>query len=326
MRRCSTLALFATVLLAPLSALAQASPNCPPGAWFCEETPVERAPNAAPERPKAPPPDADDEPGEPRAAEPRQPVTRPPAHAPGTAPAGRPPVVIYQPVPTAPPAHVVIVAPGLARPVPPPPPPPPPPRPISRSEWGINMRVEGIALGRASSSSSGMGGLGLSLRYRPVPAFALDLGADVVGGIDYNGMQRLETPLSLSGLVYVNPRSKVQFYLTGGADWSHARVRSDEWQPMMTYRSTYDGTTYRADTTTLSDGYKADYYYLGGHGGVGLEFRLSRHVALDLDTIGFVRTRVDRKASSEPEFVSSTGQTTNTSGGGLFRFGLTIWW
>ncbi len=329
MRRCLTLGLFATVLTAPLSALAQQNPNCPPGAWFCEETPVERAPAAAPERPKTPPAEADDEPGEPRAAEPRSPATspprRPPMSAPGTGPARPPPVVIYQPVPSAPPAHVVIVSPGLVRPVPPPPPPPPPPRSIARSEWGINMRVEGIALGRASSSSAGMGGLGLSLRYRPVPAFALDLGADLVGGIDYNGYRRLETPISLSGLVYVNPRSKVQFYLTGGVDWSHARVTSDGAAPMMTYGARADSTGYSKDT--VGDGFKADYHYLGGHGGLGLEFRLSRHVALNLDGLGFMRSRVDRQASSSPEFTDpATGKTTNTSGGGLFRFGLTIWW
>jgi hypothetical protein len=323
MRRYLTLGLFATVLAAPLTALAQnANPNCPPGAWFCEETPVERAPGAAAERPKAPPPDAEVEDGEPRAAEPRQPTRRPPVHAPATNAAPPPPVVIYQPVPTAPPAHVVIVSPGLARPVPPPPPPPPPPRPYNRSEWGINMRVEGIALGRSSASSSGMGGLGLGLRFRPVPAFAMELGADLVGGIDFNGYQRLETPLSFSGLVYVNPRSKVQFYLTGGVDWSHARISADDGTtPTLGYR---DGS-YRM--SMMSEGYKQDYYYLGGHGGVGLEFRLGKHVALDLDTIGFIRSRVDRNAQGSPEFVDpTTGKTTNTSGGGLFRFGMTIWW
>lgn len=318
MRPCSTLGLFAAVLCAPVVAFAQQSSQCPPGAWFCEETPVERAPAAAAERPKAPPPDADDAPGEARAAEPRRPLAVP--YPQRRRPLATPPAVVYQPIPSVPPAHVVIVAPGygLVRPVPPPPPPPPRPRQISRSEWGVNMRIEGIALGRVSNSGydSGMGGLGLSLRYRPVPHFALDLGTDLVGGTDYNGHQRIETPVSLSGILYVNPRSRTQFYLTGGTSWSHARVRDDAYDTMM-----YRGTL--AD----SIGYQADYNYVGGHGGLGLEFRLSKHLALNLDMIGFMRSRVDRHASTSPEFVDPvTGRSTNTSGGGLFRGGLTIWW
>jgi hypothetical protein len=304
-----TLGLFVTALCAPLTALAQQNPNCPPGAWFCEETPVERAPDAAPERPKTPPPDAD----EPSGDTPLPPQRRRPLPPPGAKPPP-PPVVVYQPVPTAPPAHVVIVAPGygLVRPIPPPPPPPPAPRPMWRPEWGINMRVEGLALGQRASSSAGMGGLGMSLRYRPVPAFALDLGADLIGGIDYNGFQRLETPVSLSGLLYVNPRSRVQFYLTGGIDWSHARVTSDAYSPLL--------------RTQSDSSYGADYNYLGGHGGLGLEFRLSKHVAMNIDMIGFMRSRIDGRADT-PEFVDYyTGRTSNTSGGGLFRGGLTIWW
>ena len=37
---------------------------------------------------------------------------------------------------------------------------------------------------------AGMGGFGMSFRYRPVPAFALDFGADLIGGIDFNGFER----------------------------------------------------------------------------------------------------------------------------------------
>jgi hypothetical protein len=159
-----------------------------------------------------------------------------------------------------------------------------------------------------------MGGLGLSLRYRPVPAFAIDLGLDVVGGIDYNGNKRTEVPLSLSGMLFVNPRSKVQFYFMGGLNVSHAQVEratiltsSDPDQPGI---------------ATLTD---VEYDYFGGHGGIGLEFRLSRRVALNIDALGFIRNRTDD--GLEPEFVDpDTGRTTNTSGGGMFRGGLSFYW
>ncbi len=41
--------------------------------------------------------------------------------------------------------------------------------------------------------------------------------------------------------------------------------------------------------------------------------------------LGFVRSRTDE--GGPPEFTDPvTGQTTNKSGGGLFRGGLTFWW
>jgi hypothetical protein len=61
--------------------------------------------------------------------------------------------------------------------------------------------------------------------------------------------------------------------------------------------------------------------------GAGLEFRLSQPVAFNIDLVGFVRGRTDRLADSEPEFTDdTTGQTTNSSGGGLLRAGLTLYW
>jgi hypothetical protein len=40
---------------------------------------------------------------------------------------------------------------------------------------------------------------------------------------------------------------------------------------------------------------------------------------------GFVRSRTDALAQSQPEFTNSSGQTTNTSGGVLFTGGLSIY-
>jgi hypothetical protein len=158
-----------------------------------------------------------------------------------------------------------------------------------------------------------MGGLGISLRYRPVPAFAFDLGADVLGGIDYNGYERTEVPLSLSGILFVNPRSRVQFYFMGGLHISHAETQLPDDTIMVS-----DGE----DTAYLAP--EGEYDYFGGQGGIGLEFRISRRVALNIDALAFIRNRTDD--GTVPEFRDpETGRTTDTSGGGLFRGGLSFY-
>ena len=69
------------------------------------------------------------------------------------------------------------------------------------------------------------------------------------------------------------------------------------------------------------------YSYFGGQIGVGLEFRVLDTVSLDLDVVGFIRGRTDNAAQLHPEFTDpDTGRTTNTSGGGLFRGGITFYW
>ncbi|MCC6554283.1 MAG: hypothetical protein IT372_14975 [Polyangiaceae bacterium] len=311
MRRCLTHALFALALTTPLTALAQ-DPNCPPGAWFCEATEVPQPPADGPDA---------DAPGAVAPAAPAPPPHARPGHSTAKAPPRQapapPPVVIYQ-SPSSPPPQVVIVAPG-GQPPPgvvvrtPPAPPPPPPKPRWREEWGINLRVEGIALGkdRGSGEHDGMGGVGLSFRYRPVPAFAFDVGVDVIGGVDYNGYERTEIPLSLNGILYVNPRSRVQFYFMGGIHASHAEVDVP--------------TTLEADESGPDSIEPTQYDYFGGQGGIGLEFRLSRRVALNIDALAFVRKRTDD--GTTPEFTDpETGRTTDTSGGGLFRGGISFYW
>jgi len=317
MRRCLTPVSFVVAMSLPLTALAQ-DPNCPPGAWFCEDADVEAPPAAQPApAQKAEKPAPADKPAAPPAAAGGTTVVIPP-------PAGRaapPPVVVYQPVPNAPPPQVIIVAPGAPRPrMVHPVPPPPPRRPPWHPEWGLNMRVEGVGMGHehGAADNAGMGGIGLSLRYRPVPAFAIDAGIDLVGGVDYNGFERAELPLSLSGILFVNPRSKVQFYFLGGMNITHATVKSDTYSPLLSHDS--------SDNLSENDsGYQTEYSYFGGHGGAGLEFRLSRRIALNVDLLGFVRERTDD--GTQPEFIDArTGRTTNTSGGALFRGGLTVWW
>lgn len=205
-----------------------------------------------------------------------------------------PPVVVYQPPPPA-----VIVQPREAPPayyyVPRTPPP--------KREWGLNLHLAGAMLGKGRDGDAGMAMLGLGLRYRPVPMAAIEASLDFAGGRDYNGYRRSETALTFNGLIFLNPKSKTQVYLLGGFGWAGAKAVDDRG----------DDATYR-------------YGYLGVQGGVGLEFRLSKVVALNIDMRGFVRGRVDDNRRVSPEFTDGTGRSTNTSGGGLLQGGITFYW
>ncbi len=280
-----------TLAFAGVASAQQANPNCPPGSWFCADTQQQSAAPAGQPVPMQPPPPV---------AEQRPPMPPPPPqpnymYGPGAPP----PVVIYQP----PPPVIVYQGPRYVQA-----PPPPvyyyrPQQPLPQREWGINLRVEGAALGHRSAAThdSGMGGVGFGLRYKPIPAFGLEAGVDYLGGRDYNGFKRDEAAFTLNALVFLNPRSRAQVYLVGGVGWSTAHVTDD-----------------------LSNTY--DYSYFGGQGGLGIEFRVGRHVALNFDALGFIRERVDQGANAAPEFKDpATGQTTNTSGGVLFRGGLTFY-
>jgi hypothetical protein len=230
--------------------------------------------------------------------QPLQPL--PPA---GEAPPPQPPTVRYQP---SPPPPVVVYQP-------PPPvmvyrPEAPPPyyyqsrRPAARPYWGINAHLEGLMIGRGVAGNTSMGGLGFGLRYRLAPMFALEGDVDFVDGHDYNGYQRNETALSVNSLVFLNPRSHAQVYLLGGIGWSGAHV------------------------VDQSTGFDQNYSYFGAQAGIGLELRLSRHFAINGDIRGFIRGRIDNEAQYAPEFVNpQTGQTTNTSGGGLLTLGMTFY-
>jgi len=210
-----------------------------------------------------------------------------------------PPVVVYQPPP---PIYVVPAHPES---------PPPvyvytPREPLAyKNEWGITARIEGAMIGSRASSNSGMGGLGFGLRYKPIAHLGVEADMDFFGGRDYNGFRRGETAFSVNGLLYVNPKSRAQLYFLGGFGWSVARVVDDS--------SGYNQSSY-------------DYGYFGGQIGVGLEWRISKHFALNADLRGFIRGRIDDNTHFHPEFFDpSTGKSTNTSGGGLLTGGMTFY-
>ncbi len=311
--------------LVPLAAVAVALParadgKCPPGAWFCADVSVGPPAGEGGDGPKKV-----DESSEPkkRAVEPapepkkravvkkidgsRSGAVEVPPSSGGTTiiinttPQPQPtPHRLPPPPPRATPAPIRVV------------PPPPPPRRVHRSEWGFNLRLDGAMMGQKRSAMRGdrgadpdasMGGIGFGLRARPVRHFALELDLDFIGGRDYQGYRRKEVPFSVNALVFVNPRSKVQFYFVGGLGWSSAEV---ETQP---------------------GGPAENWSYFGLQGGMGLEWRVSRAVGLGFDVLGFIRGRTDDAARAQPEFVDpATGRATNTSGGGLARLGATFYW
>jgi hypothetical protein len=219
----------------------------------------------------------------------------------GAKPKQRPPIVVYQPSGEPPDKVIVVEAP-----------PPKPPKKRWRREWGFNLHLESVLMrdDEARHPDAGMGGLGFGLRYRPIPHFAFEAGLDFLGGIDYAGNERAERALLLNAIIFFNPRSKVQVYTLGGIGFSQANVRREE-----------------LNNGAVVDEWIDEYSYFGAQLGLGLEWRVSRKVALDFDVIGFIRGRTDEQARFEPEFVElETGRTTNTSGGGLGRLGITFYW
>jgi hypothetical protein len=288
-----------------------ATPDCPPGA-FCEEVTVAPPDEAEQPAETAPPAQVAEE-------ETRTIVLPPPP--PGYDPYA-PRTFTYQPDPEGGPGQIIVYEPGAAPPhepgddleAPPPPPAPKEKRKWRRHrQWGFNLRVDGVIMPRHRGhmdDASGMAGLGVSLRYRPTPMFALDLSSDFLAGIDSNGLERQEIPFGVSAMLYVNPRNLVQFYLFGGIDWSFAQVASDEYRP------------------NLAQGTSDDYTYFGGHGGLGLEFRVSKLVGINIDGLAFVRTRTDADEDGlYPEFYDAdTAEVSNSSAAGMLRAGVTFWW
>ena len=293
----SALALVLSVGTYGSLAAAQSAPSgsCPPGSWFCAEPPESQpSPAGKPVQGLQPLPEAEEAPPPPRRA---PTVVYEPAPAP-------PPVVVYQPPPP-----VMIVRPES-------PPPyeyaPPPHKFISPPrEWGLNLHLEGAALGGGAQHNASMGGLGAGLRFKPTRYVGLESNLDFVGGHGYSGDIRGETALTFNGLLFLNPRDRAQVYLLAGFGWSWAHSQNDPSMP--------------PSASAANAAFDQHYSYFGGQAGIGLELRLTRTLAFNIDFRGFVRSRTDELAQSQPEFSNAQGQTTNTSGGGLLTGGMTLY-
>ena len=82
----------------------------------------------------------------------------------------------------------------------------------------------------------------------------------------------------------------------------------------------------RRTTSTAPRPFDDTYHYFGGTFGLGLEYRVTRTIAFNVDVRGFVRGRTDNDAKANPEFLDpATGKTTNTSGGVLVTGGMTFY-
>jgi hypothetical protein len=228
---------------------------------------------------------------------------------------------IVLPAPAPAPAPQVVV-PGYQ----PPPPvyvyPQPAPRPVyvyaerepfwGASRLGIDIRVDGAAGfgGNRANEAYGLGGAGLGLRYRVAPHFGLEAGVDVLGGRDWNNDKRVEVAGSLGGLIFFNPRSRAQLYLSGGLLADHAKASGIG----------LSGPTFVGSRTSSTD---LVYDHVGGYAGLGLEMFAARHLSFHLDARGVIRQRV---GGDSPEFTDpSTGRTSNTSAGLLGSAGMTFY-
>jgi hypothetical protein len=251
---------------------AAAQTPCPPDGWFCDDG----------QSPPEPPPTEEDPSAAPEEDSGEWSTPTPPK---------RPKIVVHEPAEGRPESEEgSLLERRRARP---------------NSPWGVNVRLEGVLLGRSARyGDTGMGGLGASLRYQPLPAVAVDLGLDLIGGTDYNGFDRAELMWSLSGLFYFNPRMPLKAYMIGGLNMSAADVE-------VIYVDGSDDQTW---------------HYFGGHLGLGLQAELTPRLALDFDLTGFLRGRTDSRARREPEFIDSNGRMSNMSGGALLRGGLTFFW
>ncbi len=154
-------------------------------------------------------------------------------------------------------------------------------------------------------NNASLGGFHTGLRIRPVPHFAIDLGIGAYGGTDYNGADRVEVPLTVDALFYLNPRRRFQVYLLAGVGTSFAAT--DGYIPAT---GDYGSRTFR---------------YAGAEIGIGLEFRVTQAFALSTDFRAFARTRIG--GDGIPEYVNeATGEVANSSVGALGSFGATVYW
>lgn len=277
-------------LAAPSSSWAQ----CQPDDIFCAELRI------GPGRPPPPPPVVVTPPPPPVVVQPPPPVVVVPP---------RPPVVIVAPAqpPPPPPRQVVVIA--------------PPPRRepqvvavqverrqttryelVPQFDFGIHLALSGVAL----AEDSGMAGFSAGFRLRPIEHIGLDLTIGAFGGQSWlyegNGGDRWEVPLLADVLFFFNPQHRVQFYALVGFGGSYA-------------------------VQQFAGGRERDFGYVGGEAGLGLEFRIGRHFALNLDVRGFVRQQVQDDDGPEFSRRTSSGalQTTDTSGGVYGNVGMTFY-
>lgn len=192
--------------------------------------------------------------------------------------------------------------------------PSPPPRMVLSRRPMVRHRGLGFGL-RAGGGYAGMTdvanfGGGANIRYITSPRFGVEFTVDAFGGTGYTGnVERVEIPITLNGLWFINPRSRAQLYLLGGFGASFASVEAN--------------------------GYEDSPVYLGGELGLGVEFLIGRHVGLTMDVRGFLRGRVNERELPPSMAYSYDGscredgfggwECTNLTAGATFNLGFNFY-
>jgi hypothetical protein len=163
-------------------------------------------------------------------------------------------------------------------------------------DMGLHLQIGGLFSDRVA-----MGGGGAAFRVRPIEHLAIDLGLGIYGGQDYQGADRWEVPVVADILVFFNPGDRLQVYALAGGGVSVGQ----------------QGSYTRWDRDFIAS---RDLAYVGAEAGLGLEWRLGRHFALNADVRAFIREQV----GGGVEFVEGT-RSTNTSAGVYGNLGMTFY-
>jgi hypothetical protein len=163
-------------------------------------------------------------------------------------------VVVVQTLPPPPPGYEYALKPSARK----------PPLP-HKVEWGVNLHLGNFHMFESSSigyhdANMFFGGMGF--RFRPAPFYALEADLDFASGHDYYDLRRNEKGISLNNVFFLNPRSPVQLYLLVGLVLTRA---------------------------SFSDYKDVNFDYFGLQQGIGLEFRLSKNIALNADLRAIIR-------------------------------------
>ena len=241
----------------------------------------------------------------------------PPAQVIVTTPPPPPPprVIVTQPAPPPPPPRVIVTQPA--------PPPPTQVRTITieteqefrlvpedrfRRRFGLMSRASWVA-----GEQTEVGGAMVGARVRPGGrSFGLEFAVGAFGGADYNGDDRIEIPATINAMYFIGIGAERRFELYSTIGFGVS------WGVVNTYGL---GSDYYGDVHNT---------WVGGEAGLGMEWHVSRHFALDLDMRFMVRNRVASDSDTD-EFVryasdGSVLETTNLSWapivnlGGVFYF------
>jgi len=168
-------------------------------------------------------------------------------------------------------------------------------------DMGLHLQIGGLFSDRVA-----MGGGMAAFRIRPIEFLAIDLGIGIYGGQDYQGADRWEVPVVADILVFFNPGDRFQVYgLVGGG-------------VSIGQQGNYSGGP-RGDFFA-----SRDLAYVGGEAGLGLEWRIGRHFALNLDVRAFLREQVGGGIEFT-EIQDGITRTTNTSTGVVGNLGMTFY-